>query len=237
MAGKIERLTREIFRFGYEVAANGFSERVTTERFFKAVKEQSNIRSRFDKEEKNILAGDGALILELGCETLRQLRVNGKPFLHLTDGGEKLLDTPTKLTEVAIYPQPSRFFVQNSNWKNFDRQICMVYEDGMLLRRRLRLPTVTQIMPEAVDLAQIIFKYPEVVKSLSAGQYGDREIRTVTPVKTGSDVYTARVKILDESGLLDITVCDVKHGNPYIWVPRIIVPRRHPVNVGNSLIL
>jgi len=236
MAGKIEGFVREVARFGYEVAVNGYAERIVRERFLQAVDEQVNIRPRFIESEKNTLRSDGAVICELGSETLQQLREEGKSFLRLFDGGERLLNTSTKLTEVAIYPQRLRFFVPNSNWKNFDRQLCMIYEDGKELRKRLRLPSITQIMPEAIDLAQIIFQHPEAAKYLKSNKYADREIRTITPVQTESDAYTARVKIFEE-GRLDVTVCNIRPGNPFIWVPRIIVPRRHPKGIGNSLIL
>ncbi|MBI2031675.1 MAG: hypothetical protein HYT08_03615 [Candidatus Levybacteria bacterium] len=235
MTGKVEQLTREIARASLEIALNSIAERTTTEKSLKAVNEQFNIRSYFTGREKAALTRDGAVVLSLGRETLRELRKAGRPFLHLFDGGENMLDTPTRLREVALYVDPLRFFVSNSSWKNWDRQLCEIYEDGIELRRRLNIPTITQIMPEAIDLAQIILQHPEEVKHLTSDD-SDRQIRTATSMKTGSDTYVARVSILS-GGMLDITSCNVKHGNPYIWAPRIIVPRNHPREVGNSLIL
>lgn len=127
--------------------------------------EQVTFRERFTDEEKRVLLGDGAAIYLPTGTTIaaqREIRVKERKlsfFSAMTVDG--LIDLPSRQVEVAIFPDPQRFFVPGSFNVNVTRQEKLVKEDAEKeLHGRLGLDGVTQIIPkEAATLTEVAFMH------------------------------------------------------------------------------
>lgn len=132
----------------------------------RTIPEQIRLRD-FTAQEKQVLKEDGVVIYTLTEVTIpaqREARSRaGKPsFRYVVDAGERLLAVPSRKIEVAIFPDPKRFFVPNSFSKDTDTQERLAVGDAKLLRARLNLPGITQIIAdEAATLAEIVFQHEE----------------------------------------------------------------------------
>jgi hypothetical protein len=124
----------------------------------------STLRETFTPEEKSRLESDGALIYQLTGQTIEQQREAreklGLPSFGLIPFGEQVTKVPSRQIEVAIYPDPGRFFIPGSFSKFAIDQERMAEEDARELRKRLRLPKITQIIPdEAATVTELIFQH------------------------------------------------------------------------------
>lgn len=70
----------------------------------------------FTGKEILALIADGAVILNLVGETIEDEQKARRLFQHVTDGGDRLLKLPSIVTQVAIFADPKRFFIRNSNY-------------------------------------------------------------------------------------------------------------------------
>lgn len=87
--------------------------------------ETVSLREAFSDEEKRVLKEDGAVIYALTGTTIpaqRELQAKkGKPsFWYVVEAGDRLLALPSRKIEVAIFPDPQRFFVPDSFGKDTD---------------------------------------------------------------------------------------------------------------------
>jgi len=162
----------------------------------------------FTEEERKALVDDGAVPYLLTGETIKsQKSAKRRPFVEVADGYEvdgknRLTEFPSRIMEVAIYPDPERFFVPNSFNKTTDQQIALVEQDAQFLRERLRQPKIGQILPEVSEVTEVLFKHVNATKVRILGKgYGKWSyIRTGTPTnKEGS--YVASVGRWDRGGL------------------------------------
>lgn len=120
---------------------------------------------RFTDEERQVLLEDGALVYQLRGETIKIQRENQerkkKPsFWYITNESEKLTGRRSKLSEVAIYPDPERFFIEGTGGNNLIEKEEIVKEDAQKERKRLGLSGITVVIPgEAATLTEVTFKH------------------------------------------------------------------------------
>lgn len=136
------------------------------ERFAQASPEKILLRERFSPEEKRILERDGAIFYLLTGQTIEQQRDArkklGLPAFNVLVNlqGEKVLTVPSRRIEVAIYPDPKRFFVPGTFSQFTITQKRLVEEDGEALRKRLKLNNITEIIPdEASTVTELVFQH------------------------------------------------------------------------------
>ncbi|MDO8429070.1 MAG: hypothetical protein Q7S88_00385 [Candidatus Daviesbacteria bacterium] len=148
----------------------------------------------FIDQEREALLGDGAVLYLPAGETIRGQIEAGREFGYVFNGGERLLDFPSRRIEVAIYPDPERFFVPGSFNKTTDKQDALMEQDAESLRKRLCLGGITMVRPEAPEVTEVIFKHFDATQVRLLGKdYMEQAggyypyIRTSTPTnKTGS---------------------------------------------------
>lgn len=156
---------------------------------------------KFTDKERKILIDDGAVIYLPTGETIRGQKSTKRPFWSITDGYKdggknRLTEFPSRAMEVAIYPDPERFFVPDTFSKTTDQQISLIEVDAHSLRERLGLSNIGEILPEASEVTDVIFKHFDATNGnvRLLGQDYIREgywsyIRTSTPTnKVGSSV-------------------------------------------------
>ncbi|MBI4084308.1 MAG: hypothetical protein HY431_00200 [Candidatus Levybacteria bacterium] len=118
----------------------------------------------FSQEQKEALVNDGAVIyLPTGVTIMKQEKLQlqkGKPsFWYVTEGGDALLALPSRRMEVAIYPDPERFFVPGTFDKDLNEQERLAAEDGQALSQILGIEGIMQIIPaEASSVTEVAFQ-------------------------------------------------------------------------------
>jgi hypothetical protein len=120
---------------------------------------------RFDRNERETLLKDGAYIYGLAGETMSlQIEIQkqkGWPsFTYIEKPNEEFLLKPSLISEVAIYPDPNKFFIPNSGMAMLYEQEELTKDDTKDLRQRLQLPGISVIIPKEVStLTEITFKH------------------------------------------------------------------------------
>lgn len=192
--------------------------------------ERSLERRSFTAKEEKVLKGDGAILLSpLGQAIPSQRedqRQKGKPsFYYVTNAQDGLLDRPSRLAQVAIYPDPDRFFVPGTAGKDLATQERLASDDGESLRQRLGLPRIdVEIPEEAATLTGVTFDYlDQTGEWLFGSKYGYLYGRTKNPTnRDGSDV--ACVGDANPGGGLDVDDFDRGSGDDNVQVVRLVVP-------------
>lgn len=115
----------------------------------------------FTPQEKKALRKDGATILTLSGETIKDQRISGRLFWSIVNGGDRLLRFPSIKAEIAVYLDPKNFFVPNSGNKRLPEQEILVEKDAQDLRKRTGLGRdITMIIPDSASiLTEITFKH------------------------------------------------------------------------------
>ena len=114
---------------------------------------------------KRILKEDGAIVYELEGTTIdSQSKIqpaNEKSFFTFLLVGYKHVNTTSSmLSEVAIYTDPDRFFVEDTAGKRLIEQERLVKTDGEKLRQRLKRDDIDVIIPkQASSLTELVIKH------------------------------------------------------------------------------
>lgn len=184
----------------------------------------------FSGEAKDALIKDGAVIYPLTGSTIeaqRNMRAKkGKPsFYYVVDVREGLVGRPSRLSEVAIYPDPKKFFVPNTGGEDLETE-ALVAEAANRLRKRLRQNGIDVVIPEeAVTLTELTFKHLDETEVWLFGEsYGYLYGRTKNPTnESGSGVAIVGCAVPD-SGL---GVLDWRRGlgNGRVRAVCLVVPR------------
>lgn len=203
--GKIAKIMIEVSRFLQETLGKipeghpdrqGISSMLTDAQKYistRSFPEQLPKPITWSDEEREVLVKDGTVLYLPTGETINGQRQNNRPFWYVAggyviDGRNRLLDFPSRPIEIAIYPDPERFFVPGSFDKSKARQEDLILEDRDQLRKRTGLENLDQILPEASEATERIFDYLDKTGIRLLGQdYGYRWLRTNTPTnKFGS---------------------------------------------------
>lgn len=190
----------------------------------------------FSAEEKRALIKDGAVVYRLDGRTILEQKIAreraGKPaFWYVVSVPDNLLEASSRNIEVAIYPDPGRFFVPNTFGVDTDTQERLVEADAEALRQRTGLQGVTQIIPDEVaTLTEVIFKHEEATGDWLFGTEYAKAVgkdwvygRTKNPTNSdGSHVafvgYGRPVRGVDVVGWYRV------NGDDDVGSPRLVVP-------------
>lgn len=155
----------------------------------------------FTDEEKGALIKDGTFILSLPVETIEDEQKAKRPFGYVIDGGDRLLKLPSIGTDIAFYPDPKRFFIPYSSYKDLPTQEKLAEKDGKKLRKRLGLKddSLDVIIPDqASTFTALTFEYLDKTTREGKGvwlfgpKYGYFYGRTKNPIDE-SGYYVANV--------------------------------------------
>lgn len=184
----------------------------------------------FSGKAKEALIKDGALIYSLTGQTIKAQREiqrgKGMPsFYYVANGGERLVGRPSRLPEVAIYPDPEKFFIPNTAGKDLETQEALALEDANKLRGRLNQSGIDVVIPEeAATLTELTFKHLDETGIWLFGEiYSYFYARTNNPTnESGSGV--ANVGPARPVYGLDVSSWGREGGRDYLRVVRLIVP-------------
>lgn len=170
----------------------------------------------FTDKEMKALVEDGAVFFDLDGDTIEQEQKEGRPFRYVANGGVRLLKVPSIKTQVAIYPNPKKFFIPDSGNKDLSTQERLAEKDGQELRKRLGLKddSLTVIIPDqASTLTELTFKYLDETTKKGIGVW-----------LFGPDykyLYGRTKNPVNESGSSVVIVGDASPGsgvNVYFWL-------------------
>ena len=181
--------------------------------------------SRFNDVDREALLKAGALIYELTGETIEDQQGAGRKFWYVTDGGDKLLEKPSRRGEIAIFPDPNEFFIPESGGKSLADQEKLASRDTKALQKRLNTKGLKVIIPEeASTLTEITFKHLEETGEWLFGErYGYNYGRTKNSTnKSGSSVAVVGSAFLDNG--LFVNDWDRGDGFDSVRVVRLVVP-------------
>lgn len=198
-----------------------------------AIKQVGYPQTFTDKERKALIDDEAVIYLPTG-ETIKGQKSAGRPFWYIAEGFKvngknRLTEFPSRPIEVAIYPDPERFFVPDTFKKTTDQQIALVEQDAQFLREKLGLPNIGEILPEASEVTEVLFRHFDVTRVRLLGQDYMRDefwsnIRTNTPTnQEGSDV--ARVGRWRAAGGLGVNDWDRDGSGVDIGAARWVVPQ------------
>lgn len=81
---------------------------------------------RFAKEQREKLEKEGAVIVAVGNVTIAESRAAKRKFYATWSRGKAFENTPSRHSEVAIFPDPKTFFIEDSFEKPFEDQEKLV---------------------------------------------------------------------------------------------------------------
>ncbi|MEK7497564.1 MAG: hypothetical protein AAB656_01455 [Patescibacteria group bacterium] len=180
---------------------------------------------RFSDKDREALLKNGAVIYELTGKTIVAQQEAGERFWYITDGGERLVKKPSRLGEVAIFPEPSEFFIPGSGNKTLAEQEKLAEKDTNVLRKELKTKGIKVIIPEeASTFTGVTFKYlKETGKWLLGEDYGYNYGRTKNPTnESGSSV--AIVGCANSDNGLSVGGWRRDSGSDGVRVVRLVVP-------------
>lgn len=186
-------------------------------------KEQQKEVPRLSQEALQGLEKEGYLTYELGGQSIRSLKEQGRRFnSDWHKGNLKFEALISKKSQVAI--NPKQLFLQNSNRKTYGQQEEMVKEFSEELSRRI--PGIEAIIGEASDYIELAFRHlDETSERLFGEKYEYYYTRTKTPIE---GPFLAIVGYFNAKTSIDVKRCHRDDdGANNVWVCPLVVPRTH----------
>ena len=179
--------------------------------------------SRFSDEAKTALGKRGFVVHELTGQSIKSLRESGRQFW--ADWHKQYPDfeaLTSRTSEVAINPDPKKFFINKSNNKTLEKQIKMIEKfSENLTKGRNRIPDVEAILGEAPDYVELAFRHLDVTRDYLFGEkHGYNYARTKTSVES----HVANVgRFLPTYGL-SVHIWLPDNGRDRVFAAPLVVP-------------
>lgn len=174
----------------------------------------------FSEEAREKLTQEGYQIYALTGQSIRSLRESGRRFW--ADWHQEYPDfeaVKSRRSEVAINPDPKKFFLPESNRKTLDQQLAMVRSFSASLIKRIA--GVKALIGEAPDYCELAFLHLDKTGVYLFGEeYNYDYTRTVTQVGSG----VAGVGYFRRQYGLRVDYWRPDGANGRLWVVPLVVP-------------
>lgn len=195
---------------------------VQTENVAFPTEEQLSAIERFSPEARTVLENAGYSIYGLTGQSIKTLREAGRKFWSTWHKGHDFENLASRLSEVAIHPDPEQFYLPNSNKKTLSQQEELVGRFSEQLRTDKEIKGVEAIIGGVADYTELAFAHLDRTRERLFGEkYGYRYTRTNTPT-VGSGV--AIVGDFDARFGLYVSDWSRDDGDPRVWVSPLVVP-------------
>ncbi len=184
----------------------------------------------FTNGAKKVLKENSAAIYDLtGEETIKDEQRGGRPFVHV-DGGRCLLESRSMRSQVAIFLDPTMFYVPNTEDKYLKEQVRLTEIDAEGLRDKLGLEDIDLIIPvAAATLTELTFKHLDATGVWLFGKnYGFLFARTKNGTNTsGSKVANVGMVPPIEGMVEGLVVNELSsgRGTKLVRVVRLVIPK------------
>jgi hypothetical protein len=178
----------------------------------------------FSDESRKALEDRGFVIYGLQGESIISLRDSGRKFQSDWHRSYHEFEARTsKLSQVAINPNPDKFFIHGSNNKRLNTQEEMIAKFSKeLTSGSNRVNGVRAIMGGAADYVELTFRHFDTTQSdLFGPDYNYKYTRTDTPTN-GSNVAIVGHFSVDYGLRLDVWLRD--RGNANVLAVPLVVP-------------
>lgn len=176
----------------------------------------------FSPESRQALEAEGHVVYSFRGQSIEGMRKAGRPFWNIVDAGPQFLALPSRLIEVAINPDPKKFFLPKSNNKTLPQQEEMIAIYSEELRGKTGSKDIAAIMGEAPDYVELAFVHLDATRDRLFGErYDYRYARTKTPT-VGSDVAVVGGFLAGHG--LGVGGWDRDRGCDIVWAVPLVVP-------------
>lgn len=187
----------------------------------------ASVTREFSPGARKDLQRNKAYVFEDPLDTsLSRLVAANKPFGYITNRNDtNFMNTMSRPSQIAIFPEPARFYVPESNNLGLDGQKRRIREDmEEEIKGRMRIGGVDMIMGDVATHTGLVFAYFDRNRRrvrLHGVDYGYNYARTETP-SVGSDV--ALVGNFGEFHGLSVVGWPRGRGYGIVWALRLVVP-------------
>ena len=182
---------------------------------------------KFTDEARVALKKQKFVVYELTGESIKSLRDSDRKFLSTWHQSYPDFEALTsRLSEVAINPDPKKFYLPNSNRKTLEDQLELVKKfSESLTKGRKRVPGVEAILGEVPDYVELAFTHLDRTGERLFGEKFQRDgfwsyTRTITSV--GGRV--ARVGRFLAGDGLDVDRWEPPGVDDDLWAAPLVVP-------------
>lgn len=177
--------------------------------------------SKFTNEAREALRQEGYLLYALTGQSIRSLREAGRPFWSIWHQDYPDFENlPSRLSEVAIDPDPTKFFLPKSNNKTLKQQIGMIVDFSEQLTKRIA--GVRALMGEAPDYTELAFlRLDATGERLFGEKYDYRFTRTQTSTVGPLVAYVGG--FYADHGLR-VSDWNRDHSDRRLWAAPLVVP-------------
>ncbi len=179
---------------------------------------------RFSDEAVEALLKRDFVIHDLNGESIASLRGAGRRFWSTWHRDYPEFEAKTsRLTQVAINPDPERFFLPESNRKTLKQQEEMIAKFSKeLASGKNRIKGVVAIMGEMPDYVELAFRHLDATQKYLFGPDYDYNYARTKTLSVGSDV--ANVGYFDPDHGLSIGYWHRGKGYDNVWAVPLVVP-------------
>lgn len=227
MAAELVKLAGQFREKGFEILAASLDAQAQIARQLGApesfsIEQPVGIR-KFSDQTKDVLKQEGYLVYPLTGQSIRSLREAGKPFWSTWHRDYPDFENlPSRLSEVAINPDPKKFFLPKSNSKTLTEQEEMIKDYSKQLAKRL--VSVKAVLGEAPDYVELAFAHLD-----ATGEYlfGEKYSYDYTRTKT----LTAEARVACVGGFVAADGLSIDRWRPDdsisgLWSVPLVVPSR-----------
>lgn len=145
---------------------------------------------RFSPDLKENLEKKGFRIYTLSGQSIRSERERGRKFWSTWHNSYPDFENLTSIhSEVAVDPDPEKFFIPKSNNKTLDQQLEMIADHSKRLQKTLT-SEVCAVMGKSPDYVDLTFSHLDTLKDIKdrlfGEKYGYNYARTKTPTVESS---------------------------------------------------
>jgi hypothetical protein len=180
----------------------------------------------FSKGARKDLERNHAVVFDPLETSLAKLKSARKPFWYITcQDNEGFMNLLSRPSQVAIFPEPEKFYIPESNNLSLKEQEDLVKVDqAEVLKAKMGIDGVEEVIDNVATNAGLVFAHFDKTGGkvrLHGKDYGYRYTRTNT-LTVGSGV-AAVGSFRGGSGLF-VSGWDADDGHSYVWVSRLVVP-------------
>lgn len=189
-----------------------------------AVSTSEPIVKSFSQSTLKDLERSHALVYDPFETSLNRLVGERKPFWYIVSrDDERFMSVLSRPSQVAIFPEPERLYVPNSNRKSLEAQKRRLAEDvEEEIKGKMHIGGVNMIIDNVATHAGLVFAHlGHTGARLHGKAYGYNYARTETPT-VGSPV--AHVGSFHEVDGLRVARWYRVHGHDSVWALRLVVP-------------
>lgn len=179
---------------------------------------------KFSDKTKDVLKKEGYLVYQLTGQSIKSLREAGKPFWSTWHRDYPDFENLTsRLSEVAINPDPKKFFLPKSNNKTLTEQERMIEDYSKQLAKKV--VGVKAILGEAPDYAELAFAHLDAIGEYLFGKKYNYDYTRTKTITTSPSV--AGIGDFDAGSGLSVDYWNGDDSNSSLWAVPLVVPTQN----------